>query len=391
MIFTSESTRRLRSIMPVPLLLVALLVTAVAAFAGEYLLYVGTYTGKGSEGIYAYRFNPETGETSSIGLVAATDNPSFLVVDPNGSFLYAVNELDSFHNEPTGAASVFAIDRKTDKLNLLQQVSSLGGSPAHLSLDKSGRFLMVANYGGGNYAVFPIGKDGRLGSYTAFVQDVGSSVNPKRQAGPHAHSIQVTNDNRFVLVADLGLDKVLVSRFDATAGSLTPGNPKFVTVDPGAGPRHIAVAPSGKSVYAVNELASTVTAFAYHPGSGSLQKKQTISTLPKNFAGVNTAAEIQVDARGRFLYVSNRGDDSIAVYRINPGNGRLEPVEWVPSGGKTPRNFVIDPSGKWLIAANQDSDDIKLFRIDPHSGRLLPGAGSIKVVSPVCICFLPPQ
>jgi 6-phosphogluconolactonase len=273
----------------------------------------------------------------------------------------------------------------------LQQVSSLGGGPAHLSLDKTARFLMVANYGGGNYAVFPIGNDGRLGPHSAFVQDVGSSVNPQRQVGPHAHSIQVTNDNRFALIADLGLDQLLLYRFDATAGSLTPGNPKFVTVAPGAGPRHVAFAPSGKFVYVVNEMASSVTVFAHKPGSGSFQKKQTLSTLPKNFAGTNTAAEIMVDARGRFLYVSNRGDDSIAVYSINPGNGRLTPVERVPSGGKTPRNFAIDPSGNWLFAANQDSNDIKLFRIDPRSGRLSPRSGSLKVVSPVCICFLPPQ
>ena len=375
----------------IPLLLVVLLVTTVEAFAGDSLLYVGTYTGKGSDGIYAYRFNPATGETSSIGLVAATDNPSFLAVDPNGRFLYAVNELDTFHNEPTGAVSVFSIDRETAKLKLLQQVSSLGGGPAHLSLDMSARFLMVANYGGGNYAVFPIENDGRLGPHSAFVQDVGSSVNPKRQAGPHAHSIQVTNDNRFAVVADLGLDQLLVHRFDATAGSLTPGNPKFVTVSPGAGPRHIAFAPSGKFVYAVNELASSVTVFAYKPGSGILQRKQTISTLPKNFAGTNTAAEIMVDARGKFLYVSNRGDDSIVVFSVNPGHGRLKLVERVPSGGRTPRNFALDPSGNWLFAANQDSNDIKLFLIDPGSGRLSPRSGSLQVVSPVCISFVPPK
>jgi 6-phosphogluconolactonase len=385
---SSGSARWLRIYLLVPLL-IALLVTAVEAFDGEYLVFIGTYTGKGSEGIYAYRFNPATGKSSSVSLVAATDNPSFLAVDPNGRFLYAVNELDTFRNEPTGAVSVFAIDRKSDKLKLLQQVSSLGGGPAHLSLDKSAHFLMVANYGGGNYAVFPIGNDGRLGPHSAFVQNVGSSVNPKRQAGPHAHSIQVTNDNRFALIADLGLDQLLLYRFDATAGSLTPGNPKFVTVDPGAGPRHVAFAPSGKSVYVLNEMASSVTVFTYKPGSGSLQRKQTISTLPKNFAGTNTAAEIQVDARGRFLYVSNRGDDSIVVFSINPYSGKLTPVEWVPSGGKTPRNFALDPSGNWLFAANQDSNDIKLFRIDPNSGRLLPRSGSLKVVSPVCITIVP--
>jgi 6-phosphogluconolactonase len=369
-------------------LLAVLLAAAARAHADEYLVYVGTYTGKGSEGIYAYRFDPATGETRSVGLAAATDNPSFLAVDPNGRFLYAVNELDTFRNEPTGAVSVFAIDRESGALKLLQQVSSLGGGPAHLSLDKSARYLMVANYNGGNVAVFPIEDDGRLGRRTAFVQHVGSSVNPERQAGPHAHSIQAAKDNRFVIAADLGLDKLLVYRFDAGTGSLTPGNPEFVEADPGAGPRHVAFAPSGRFVYAVNELASTVTAFAYEPGPGKLNRIQTITTLPKDFAGTNTTAEIAVDAKGQYLYVSNRGNDCIAVFGIDPDNGKLEPLEWVPSGGKTPRNFAIDPTGGWLFAANQDSNNIRLLRIDQGSGRLIPTSRSLTVVSPVCVCIV---
>ena len=370
-------------------LLFVLLASGGQAFAFDYLVYVGTYTGKGSDGIYAYGFDASSGESSALGLVAATDNPSFLAVEPTGRFLFAVNELDTFHDQPTGAVGVFAIDPASGELRLLQQVSSLGGGPAHLSLDTSARYLMVANYGGGNVAVFPIGNDGRLGPHSAFVQDVGSSVNPERQAGPHAHFIQVTNDNRFAMVADLGLDKILVYRFDANTGSLTPGSPKFVTVNPGAGPRHLAFAPSGKFVYLVNELASTVTVFAYRPGPGTLHATQTLSTLPKRFAGTNTAAEIVVDGSGRFLYVSNRGDGSIVVFRINANNGSLTPVEWIPSGGKTPRHFAIDPSGHWLFAANQDSDEIKLFQVDPRSGRLTPTAGSLRVGSPVCVSFVP--
>jgi 6-phosphogluconolactonase len=366
-------------------LLTILPMTAAEAYAFEYLVYVGTYTGKGSEGIYAYRFDPATGATSSVGLAAATDNPSFLAIEPNGRILYAVNELDTFRNEPTGAVSVFAIDRASGKLKLLQQVSSLGGGPAHASLDQSARYLMVANYNGGNVAVFPIGTDGRLGRHSAFVQDVGSSVDPERQTGPHAHSIQVTNDNRFALVVDLGIDKLLVYRFDANTGSLTPGSSPFVKVDPGAGPRHVAFETSGKFVYVVNEMSSTVTVFAYKPGEGTLLRKQTISTLPKNFAGKNTAAEIEVDAKSRFLYVSNRGHDSIVVFSIDPDDGNLKFLERVPSGGKTPRNFVIDPTGKWLFAANQDSNNIQLFQIDQKSGRLTPTSRSLKVVSPVCV------
>jgi len=369
-------------------LLAVLLVTEAEAPADECLVYVGTYTGKGSEGIYAYRFDPATGETSSLGLVAPTENPSFLAVDPNGRFLYAVNELDTFRKEPTGAVSLFAIDRESGKLKLLQQVSSLGGGPAHVSLDRSARYLMVANYNGGSVAVFPIGKDGRLGRHTAFVQNAGSSVNPERQAGPHAHFIQATPDNRFAITADLGLDKLLVHRFDAKTGSLTPGTPGVAAVDPGAGPRHVAFAPSGKFVYVVNELTSTVTVFAYKPGPGTLDRKQTIPALPKDFAGKNTAAEIVVDAKGRFLYVSNRGHDSIAVFSIDPDSGTLKSPEWVPSGGKTPRNFAIDPTGKWLFSANQDSNNINLLRIDQKSGRLTPSDRSLTVVSPVCIRFV---
>ena len=370
--------------------LLAVLLAAVAeAAAAEYLVYVGTYTGVGSEGIYTFRFDPATGETSAVSLAAATDNPSFLAVDPNGRFLYAVNELDDV---PRRA------DRRGQRVRDRSGVRHAGAPAAgFLARRRSGApvpgqdgagYLLVANYNGGNVAVFPIGPDGRLGPHSAFVQDVGSSVNPERQAGPHAHFIQVTNDNRFAMVADLGLDQLLVHRFDAATGSLTPGSPPFVRMDPGAGPRHAAFAPSGKFVYVVNELASTVTVFAYDPGPGVLRSVQTIPTLPGDFAGANTAAEIEVDAKGRFLYVSNRGDDSIAVFGIDPDDGRLTSLEWVPSGGRTPRHFAIDPTGRWLFAANQGSNTINLFRIDPTSGRLTPTDRSLTVVSPVCVRFV---
>jgi 6-phosphogluconolactonase len=383
----SGSGGRLR-LLPLICLLAVMTMAAAEALAQEFLIYVGTYTGKGSEGIYAWRFNPATGEMSPAGLAAATENPSFLAVDPTGRFLYAVNELDRFRNEPTGAVSVFALDRQSGRLKLLQQVASLGAGPAHLSLDRSARYLLVANYNGGNVAVFPIAKDGRLGPRTAFAQDAGSSVNRERQAGPHAHSMQVTNDNRLAIAADLGIDKLMLFRFDAGMGSLTPGSPPFVAADPGAGPRHVAFAPSGKFVYVVNELASTVTVFAYEPGAGTLSRIQTIPALPREFAGRNTAAAILVDAKGRFLYVSNRGNDSIAVFGINPDDGKLNSLEWIPTGGRTPRDFVIDPTGKWLLAANQDSNTIRLFQIDQQSGRLKPTDRSLQVIAPVCVRFV---
>jgi 6-phosphogluconolactonase len=248
---------------------------------------------------------------------------------------------------------------------------------------------MVANYTSGSAAVFPIKNNGRLGPHSALVQNAGSSVNPDRQTGPHAHSIQVTSDNRFAIIADLGLDKLLIYRFNAGEGSLTPTSFKSAGLPPGAGPRHIALAPSGKFVYVVNEMASTVTVFAYEPSTGKLTERQTISTLEKNFTGENFTAEILVDAKGRFLYVSNRGDDSIAVFSIDPDRGNLKTLERISSGGKTPRNIAIDPTGKWMFAANQNSNDITLFRIDSSSGRLMQTSRSVKVPSPIYIGFVP--
>jgi len=371
------------------LVLIVLATTELQAFGSQYLVYVGTYTDKGSQGIYAYRFDAVTGESKAIGLAAATKNPSFLAVDPNHKFLYAVNEIDNFNGGHTGALSAFAIDHANGHLTLLQQVSSLGADPAHVSLDKTGRFLLVANYTSGNIAVFPVEKDGRLGPRSAFVQHAGSSVNQERQTGPHAHAIAASHDNRFVLTADLGLDQLLVYRFDSKSGALAPNDPPFAKTSPGAGPRHFAIAPSGKFVYLVNEMSSTVTVFAYTASSGMLKEQQTISTLPAGFKEENTTAEIAVDAKGAFLYVSNRGDDSIAVFAIDPHSGKLSFAERVPTGGKTPRHFTLDPTGKWLFAANQDSNDITIFRVDPSNGRLTPTSHALKVATPVCVVFVP--
>jgi 6-phosphogluconolactonase len=370
------------------LLLPFLLMQACSSPKNEFLTYVGTYTGHGSDGIYAYRFNQDKGSLTPIGLVAKTDNPSFIAIDSVGRFLYAVNELDSFQDKPTGAVSVFEINKQSGKLKLLQQVSSLGAAPAHLSIDKSGRYLMVANYNGGNFAVFPIGSNGELGKHTALVQDSGSSVNHDRQQGPHAHFIQATSDNKYVLTADLGMDKILINRFDASTGFLTPANSGYAKPEPGSGPRHIAFGPSGNFVYVLNELTSTITVFTFESETGLMHKKQTLSSLPENFHRYNTAAEIAVDAKGRYLYVSNRGDNSIGLFGINQDDGSLMPIDWTHSGGKSPRHFEIDPTGQWLFAANQDSDNIVLFKIDKESGRLSQISDSTKVVSPVCIRFL---
>jgi 6-phosphogluconolactonase len=370
--------------------LLLVLASAVAHASGSpYLIYVGTYTDKGSKGIYAYSFDPGSGETKELGLAAESANPSFLAVDTKGKHLYAVNEIDNFSGGRAGAVSAFAVDQDTGRLALLQQVSSLGADPAHLSLDKTGRYLLVANYTSGNIAVFPVLKDGQLGPRTAFVQHAGSSVNEERQTGPHAHEIQASNDNQFVLTADLGLDELLVYRFDAKTGSLVPNDPAFVKISPGAGPRHFAIAPSGKFVYLVNEMASTVTVLGFTASSGKLQEQQTISTLPADFKGENTTAEIEVDSQGKFLYASNRGDDSIAVFAINPQDGKLTFVERVPTGGKAPRHFKLDPTGKWLFAANQESNSISIFRVNPDNGRLTSTSRTLQVSTPVCVVFVP--
>jgi len=365
--------------------------TCLLAADAKYLVFVGTYTDKGSQGIYSYRFDPASGTATPLGLAAKTQNPSFLAASSDGRFLYAVNEVSTLNGQAVGGVSAFAVDRNTGKLTLLNQVSSLGAGPAHLALDRTGKYLLVANYDAGSAVAFPIQSDGTLGPHTAFVQHTGSSVNRKRQEAPHAHYIEASPDNRFVLVADLGTDKLYVYRFDAQRGTLSPATPAFAPVTPGAGPRHFAFAPSGKFVYLANELTGTVTVFAYDAQSAKLASKQTISALPKDFHGENSEAEIAVDVSGKFLYVSNRGDQTndITGFSISPTDGTLTFVERISSGGKIPRSFALDRSGEWLFAANQDSDNIQLFRVDPSSGRLTAASQITGISRPVCIVLIP--
>ena len=373
-------------------LLLPPLATALSASpaGSKYLVFIGTYTGKGSQGIYSYSFDPASGTAMPLGLAAESPNPSFLAADPQGRFLYAVNEVNDFNGKPTGAVSAFSIDRRTGKLTLLNQVSSLGAGPAHISLDRAGRYVLIANYDGGSVAVYPILQDGKLGSHSAFQQQAGSSADKERQEGPHAHSIVASYDDRFIFAADLGADKVFIYRFDNKNGAMSPNDPGFAKVAPGSGPRHLVFGNSGKFLYLANELAGTVTVFAYDPRSGTLQSKQTVSALPDKFHGENTEAEIVVDSTGKFLYVSNRGDETnnITVFRISATDGTLTFVQRVPSGGKAPRNFAIDPSGRWLLAANQDSNDIQIFRVDQATGQLSPTTKISGIVAPVCVVFV---
>lgn len=354
----------------------------------KYLFYVGTYTDHGSEGIYAYHFDSATGASTSLGLAAESANPSFLAIASSGKFLYAVNEISKFNGQPTGAVSAFAIQPATAKLTLLNQVSSRGAGPAHIALDRSGKFALVSNYDAGSVAVFPLLEDGRIGEATAFVQHKGSSVNKERQEGPHAHAAAFSPDNRFVIVADLGLDQLLVYRFNAAAGTLA-GDPQIVRAVPGAGPRHLVFDATGRHLYVVNEMQSTVVTYAYDAATGTLSELQIVSALPKGFARSSEAAEIEMHSSGKFLFASNRGDDSIAVFAVNAKDGTLTPLEFVSTGGKTPRNFVLDPTGAWLLAANQDFDDIVVFRVDPSTGHLTRSGPELHVPSPVCVRFVP--
>ncbi len=365
----------------------AAVLSAPATLAADYFVYFGTYTRGESKGIYVSRFDAASGRFGPVELAAETPNPSFLAIHPNKRFLFAVSELYESGGPKGGAVSAFSIDPTSGKLTFLNKVSSRGGGPCHLAIDKTGKFIAVANYGTGSTAVLPIGDDGTLGEATGFSQHSGSSVDPKRQQGPHAHSVNFSPDNRFLMVADLGLDQVLVFRFDAVKGTIEPNEPPFTRLKPGSGPRHFSFHPNGRYAYAINELASTVTAFAYDARRGVLKEIQTITTLPEGFTETNHTAEVLVHPSGKFLYGSNRGHDSIAVFQV-AGNGTLRAAGQVPTQGKVPRNFNLDPKGNWLLAANQNSDNVVVFRIDPKTGRLEPNGASARVVAPVCIKFL---
>jgi len=366
-------------------LLTAVLLSATAH--ADWIMYAGTYTRGSSKGIYAARFESATGKLASIGLVAETPNPTFLAVHPNQRFLYAVNEISDYQGQKAGSVSAYSIDAVTGALTLLNRVSARGTGPCHLAVHKTGKWLFVANYAGGSTAAFPVQQDGKLGEASAFFQHAGSSVHPQRQTGPHAHMAALSPDNRLLMVPDLGLDQVLTYRLDASKGGLAPNDPPFVKMAAGAGPRHLAFRPDGKFVYVLNEMQSTVTAFAYNAAQGSMKDLQTLSTLPEGHTARNSTAEIFVHPKAKFLYTSNRGHDSIAIFRIDPKKGTLTAAERVPTQGKAPRNFAIDPSGAYLLAANQDSGNVVVFRIDQKTGGLTPAGSTLEIPFPVSLVF----
>jgi len=361
---------------------------APAAKPGKLWVFIGTYTDGKSKGIYRFSLNPTSGELTGGELVAETVNPSFLAIHPNHRFLYAVNEVGDFGGRHSGGVTAFALDPATGTLARLNSQPSGGVDPCHLVVDRAGKHVLVANYGGGNASVLPIGDDGRLGEATAFVQHTGSSVNRQRQEAPHAHSINLNPANRFAVVADLGLDRIMVYRYDAGKGTLTPNDPPSVATAAGAGPRHFAFHPSAPFAYAINELNCTVLALAYDADKGTFQPLQTVSTLPVPYKGEYSTAEVQVHPSGRFLYGSNRGHDSIAIFALDPKTGKLTPAGHQSDGIKTPRNFGIDPTGQFLIVANQGSDSLVVFRIDPATGALQPTGHRVSVPAPVCVKFV---
>ncbi|HEY6122540.1 MAG TPA: lactonase family protein [Pyrinomonadaceae bacterium] len=347
-------------------------------------VYVGTYTAPGkSEGIYIYQMNSLSGELRRINSMMSV-NPSYLALGVNKHHLYAVNEVGEFGGKASGAISAYAIDA-AGNLKFLNQQPSLGADPCYLTVAASGKFLLVANYTGGSLSVLPIQRDGRLGPATDHIQHEGSSVH-ENQKGPHAHCIILDRSNRYALAADLGIDKVMIYRFDR--GILKPGNQLWASLKAGAGPRHITLHPSERYAYVINEIDSTITVFHYNRVNGRLNALQTVTTLPGDFSGHNDCADVHISSSGNFLYGSNRGHDSIVVFAINKQTGTLTYVEHTSTQGKTPRNFTIDPTGRFLLAANQNSDSVVTFRIDPFTGTLKPTGHVAEIPTPVCLKFM---
>ena len=380
----------------------------------DYFVYFGTYTGfrfvrhsktqgvgdSHSKGIYMSRFNAATGALSQPELAAEITNPSFITVSPDHRFLYAVTEDPLSLGPPLDHASyvsAFAIDGATGKLRALNTLPTGGTSTCFISTDKTGKYVFMANFGSGSVSAIKLKEDGSLGEMTAFVQNIGHSVNPAIQTAPHPHSILVSPDNRYVLVSDLGLDKILIFHFDEKTGELSPTDPTFATVHPGGGPRHFAFTPSGKFAYQLSEMSGMVDAFAWNPAAGTLTNLQSYATIPHGFAGENHSAEIAVSPDGKFLYESNRrntgdtgwGPDTIGIFAIDPDKGTLTLVDQTLTGDIMPRNFAIDPTGSYLLVAHQYGNSVIVFKLDRATGRMTKTGNEIKLDVPVCIAFVP--
>jgi 6-phosphogluconolactonase len=351
----------------------------------RYTMYVGTYTSGPSEGIYGYHTSAVAGELTRF-TSSKSVNPSFLAIDRSKKYLYAVNEVGEYAGKPGGGVSAFTIGAE-GSLRLLNEQATLGADPCYVTIDRKRKNLLVANYTGGSITVLPIRPDGTLGMATDVKQHEGSG--PKeQQKGPHAHCVILDRSEQHALVADLGIDKIMIYRFDAVKGKLTPNKQPFAELKAGAGPRHLTFHPNGKYLYAINELDSTLTSFNYDGRNGTLMQIETVSTLPGDFSGVSYCADVHVSTSGRFLYGSNRGHNSIVVFEIDPRTGKLTLVEHVSTQGDWPRNFVLAPGDSTLLVANQRSNNVVTFAINPDTGRLRPTGSMEQIPSPVCLKFL---
>lgn len=375
---------RNRFFLTVAMTLLSTSTMTLAASKSDFLMYVGTYTGKGSDGIYVYRFDAKTGTVKPIGLAAKADNPSFLAISPDEKSLYSVSEVGR-----GAVVSAFDIDAQSGMLKLRNAVADPGSGPCFVGVDHTGKVVVIANYGSGSVASYQVGADGKLSPAVSMIQHKGSSADPARQKGPHAHSINVSPDNRFAIAADLGLDELLVYKLDAASGQLTPNDPPFTKVTPGDGPRHFTFHPNKRFAYVIAEMHNTVTALNWDAAKGTLTPIESVSTLPPDFKGASDTAEVQVHQNGKWLYGSNRGHDSIAVFDIDQKTGKLKLVQNAPTGGSHPRNFRMDPTGNWLIAANMNGNSMKVFKIDQTTGQLTASGDMLKLTSPVCIKFIP--
>ncbi len=355
----------------------------------DYFAYIGTYTTTNSEGLYVYRLRMDSGVLEYVSKVTGLKNPTFLDTDPAFTNLYTVNEVLGADNEPVGAVSAFSIDENVGTLTYLntEQTKSIG--PCHLSVDSTGKVILVANYKGSGLTVFPIKPDGSIGESNQKIQHEGSSINPERQKEPHPHSTIIDLNNKYVFVPDLGVDKIFIYELDLATVKLIANDVSWARVEAGSGPRHFTFHPSGKYAYVINEMGSTITSFTYDETRGTLGELEMVSTLPPEFSGENYPADIHISPDGRFIYGSNRGHDSIAIFSINETNGKLGYVGHQSTLGSEPRNFALDPTGTFLLVANQDSDNIVTFLIDKRTGKLEPTGNVIEVPMPVCIKFVP--
>jgi 6-phosphogluconolactonase len=363
-----------------------------ASWASEpgRLLFAGTYTddkGSTSQGIYAYRWDADAGALELVGLAAATVNPNFLTLSPDRRYLYAANDVDDYRGAKSGSISCFAVEGSSGKLKAINSVSSEGGGPCKITVDFTGKAAFVANYDGGSAASFRVLKKGALSKAVSSFHYSGHGADAERQAAAHTHCTTVSPDNRYVLVNDLGLDRIFVYHLDPQTAQLTANDPPFYQALAGSGPRSFTFHPSGKWAYSLNEIANTVDVLTWDAERGTLTRLQNISTLPEGFAGVNTAGTVAVDSAGRFLYASNRGDNSVAVFSISDGDGTLKPVQHVDSGGQTPRFFTLDPGNQWLLVANQESSNIVVFARNTRSGLLTPNGKQYPLSHPVCLVF----